>query len=292
MIKGSIVALVTPMNSQGAIDYQALKNLIEFHVDNGTQGVVPVGTTGESPTVGNTEHVEVIQKTVEYVKGRMTVIAGTGSNSTHEAIKQTLAAKSYGVDACLSVAPYYNKPTQKGLKLHFEAIANETKTPIFLYNVPHRTVSNISNDIVVQLAQNEYIVGIKDATGDLSVCKDLLNRCPDDFAIYSGDDETAHELMLLGGHGVISVSANIVPKQMQELCLAAMSDDKTKVSQINESLQLIHKAMGYQSNPIPVKWALNQMNLIGSGIRLPLHELDIEFHEATLSALRKNHVNL
>lgn len=292
MIKGSIVALITPMKASGDIDYQSLENLIEFHIENNTQAIVPVGTTGESPTVNNKEHYDIIKKTVELANGRIKVIAGTGSNSTNEAIAQTKAALDFGADACLSVVPYYNKPTQKGIFMHYEAIANSCKLPVILYNVPSRTIADMSNDTTLALAEISNIVGIKDATGDIVRAKDLIARAPKDFAIYSGDDGTAHELILAGGHGVISVTANVAPKQMQAVCEHAMQGEVDSVNAINKTLMALHNAMGIQSNPIPVKWAAYKMGLNSSFIRLPLHILDSEYHQQVVDALTLNNIKL
>ncbi len=281
MLQGSMVAIVTPMLDDGSLDLDALRVLIDWHDESGTDGIVIVGTTGESPTVDVAEHCLLIKTTVEHVAGRMAVIAGTGANSTSEAIELTANAKALGVDACLLVAPYYNKPTQEGLYQHYAAVAGAVDIPQILYNVPGRTGCDISNDTALRLAQIKNIVGIKDATGGIERGTDLILRAkliPEiaDFAIYSGDDATGAALMLLGGHGVISVTANVAPTLMSEMCKAAMAGDVKKACVINAKLFALHQKLFIEPNPIPVKWVLQQMGLIKTGIRLPMVNLSAQ----------------
>lgn len=285
MITGSIVAIVTPMHDDGSIDYDALKHLIDWHVDSGTAGIVIVGTTGESPTVTFEEHFQLIETTVKHVNKRIAVIAGTGANSTAEAIELQAYAKKVGADAGLSVVPYYNKPTQEGLYQHFKKIAESVDLPLILYNVPGRTVADLANDTVVRLSQVPGIVGLKDATGDLPRFTDLLKRVPARFAIYSGNDDSALALMMLGGHGVISVTANVAPKQMAQMCAAALKGDFAQARAINERLLSLHFKLFVESNPAPVKWALKEMGRIRGGIRLPLLPLSAQHHDAVRKAL-------
>ena len=287
MLQGSMVAIVTPMFDDGSLDLDALRALIDFHINAGTDGIVIVGTTGESPTVDVDEHCLLIQTTVEYVNGRIAVVAGTGANSTSEAIELTAKAKALGVDACLLVTPYYNKPTQEGLYQHFAAIAAAVDIPQILYNVPGRTSCDMSNDTVLRLASIKNIVGIKDATGGIERGTDLLLRAPKEFAIYSGDDATGMALMLLGSHGVISVTANVAPKLMHEMCVAAMTGNVKKACEINAKLFALHQKLFIEANPIPVKWVLQQMGLIKMGIRLPMVNLSPQFHDALCSAMRQ-----
>jgi 4-hydroxy-tetrahydrodipicolinate synthase len=287
MLQGSMVAIVTPMFDDGSLDLDALRALIDWHIDAGTDGIVIVGTTGESPTVDVAEHCLLIETTVKHAKGRVAVIAGTGANSTAEAIELTAKAKALGVDACLLVAPYYNKPTQEGLYQHFAAIATAVDVPQILYNVPGRTGCDITNDTVIRLAKVENIVGIKDATGGIERGTDLLLRTPKDFGIYSGDDATGIALMLLGGHGVISVTANVAPKLMHELCVAAMSGEVKKAREINAKLFALHQKLFVEANPTPVKWVLQQMGMIKMGIRLPMINLSIQYHDVMRAAMRQ-----
>lgn len=287
MLQGSMVAIVTPMFDDGSLDLDALRTLIDWHIDAGTDGIVVVGTTGESPTVDVAEHCLLIETTVEHAKGRVAVIAGTGANSTAEAIELTAKAKALGVDACLLVAPYYNKPTQEGLYQHFAAVAAAVAVPQILYNVPGRTGCDISNDTVIRLAAVNNIVGIKDATGGIERGTDLLLRAPKDFAIYSGDDATGMALMLLGGHGVISVTANVAPKLMHEMCVAAMGGEVKKACEINAQLFALHQKLFVEANPIPVKWALQQMGMIKAGIRLPMVNLSAQYHDVMRAAMRR-----
>ncbi len=287
MLQGSQVAIVTPMFDDGSLDLEALCALIDWHVEAGTDGIVIVGTTGESPTVDVDEHCLLIKTTVEHVKGRVAVVAGTGANSTSEAIALTAKAKALGVDACLLVTPYYNKPTQEGMYQHFAAVAAAVDIPQILYNVPGRTSCDMSNDTVVRLAAIKNIVGIKDATGGIERGTDLLLRAPKDFAIYSGDDATGMALMLLGGHGVISVTANVAPKLMHEMCVAAMAGEVKKACEINAKLFALHQKLFIEPNPIPVKWVLQQMGLIKTGIRLPMVNLSEQYHDVMRSAMRQ-----
>jgi 4-hydroxy-tetrahydrodipicolinate synthase len=297
MLQGSMVAIVTPMLGDGSLDLDALRALIDWHVEAGTDGIVIVGTTGESPTVDVAEHCLLIETTVEHVAGRVAVIAGTGANSTSEAIELTANAKALGVDACLLVAPYYNKPTQEGLYQHYAAIAGAVDIPQILYNVPSRTGCDISNDTALRLAQVKNIVGIKDATGGIERGTDLILRAklmPEigDFAIYSGDDATGVALMLLGGHGVVSVTANVAPKLMSEMCKAAMAGNVKKACEINAKLFALHQKLFIEPNPIPVKWVLQQMGLIKTGIRLPMVTLSAQYHDVLRAAMRQAEIIL
>ncbi len=286
MLKGSLVAIVTPMHVDGTLDIPALRSLIDWHVDEGTDGIVIVGTTGESPTVDVDEHCELIRVTVQQVAGRVPVIAGTGANSTREAIELTRSAETLGADACLLVAPYYNRPTQEGLYQHFKAVAEAVDIPQILYNVPGRTGCDIANDTTLRLAGLPNIVGIKDATGSIERNTDLIRRAPADFAIYTGDDATALACMLLGGHGVISVTANVAPKLMHEMCKAALNGELSHARQINEALFPLHKHLFVEANPIPVKWVLQQMGRIAEGIRLPLTPLSYAHHDTLRAAMQ------
>ena len=292
MFRGSMVALVTPMADDGAIDEKALESLIEFHIDNGTDAIVAVGTTGESATLDEEEHCYVIRRTVKAVQGRIPVIAGTGSNSTQEAIDLTRCAKDAGADACLLVSPYYNKPTQEGLFLHHKAIAEAVDIPQILYNVPGRTAVDMIPDTVIRLAAIENIIGVKEATGEVQRCRDILAAVPENFDIYSGDDASAMDLMLAGAHGVISVTTNVVPKAMHDMCEAALAGDKAKAKTINESLLALHTDLFVEANPIPVKWALFEMGHIGKGIRLPLTILSAPYHDTIRAALKQANVTV
>ncbi|MER2511680.1 MAG: 4-hydroxy-tetrahydrodipicolinate synthase [Nitrosomonas ureae] len=286
MFKGSLVAIVTPMDEEGGLDLDRFRSLLDFHINQGTDGVVVVGTTGESPTVDFDEHHLLMRTAVDHVAGRIPVIAGTGANSTREAIDLSIFAKNSGVDACLSVAPYYNKPTQEGLYQHFKTIAEAVDIPHILYNVPGRTVTDIHNDTALRLAQVPNIVGIKDATGNIGRGCDLLLRAPSGFCIYSGDDISALALLLLGGHGVISVTANVAPKMMHEMCMAALSGEINTAISLNNKLLRLHTDLFIEANPIPVKWAVTQMGLIHSGIRLPLTPLSAQYHELIREAMQ------
>jgi 4-hydroxy-tetrahydrodipicolinate synthase len=286
MITGSLVAIVTPMHEDGSLDIQSLRALIDWHVDQGTNAIVAVGTTGESPTVDVDEHLELIRVSVEQAAGRIPVIAGTGANSTLEAVELTLEAAKLGAQASLQVVPYYNKPTQEGLYEHFKTIAERVDIPIILYNVPGRTVADLAHDTTMRLAQIPNIVGIKDATGNLERGQWLLHDAPRNFAIYSGDDGTAVALMLLGGHGNISVTANVVPGLMSELCALAMSGDARQAAALQSRLLPLHRAMFVEANPIPVKWALARMGKMEHGIRLPLVGLSKPSQAVVESALK------
>ncbi|MBK1679494.1 4-hydroxy-tetrahydrodipicolinate synthase [Rhodocyclus tenuis] len=287
MITGSIVAIVTPMHEDGSLDYDGLRRLIDFHVQEGTDAIVIVGTSGESPTVTVDEHHALIRVAVEHSAGRIPVIAGAGANSTAEAIALTRFAKEAGADAALSVTPYYNKPTQEGLYRHFAAIAEAVDLPIILYNVPGRTVADLANDTVLRLAQIPNIVGIKDATGNIERGLDLIARAPADFAVYSGDDPSACALILLGAKGDISVVANVAPRLMHEMCAAALAGDLALARELNFRLLGLHRQLFCEANPIPVKWACEQLGLIGGGIRLPLTPLSAACHERVRAALRQ-----
>ncbi|MBN8502505.1 MAG: 4-hydroxy-tetrahydrodipicolinate synthase [Sphingomonadales bacterium] len=287
MITGSLVAIVTPMQEDGSIDFAALQSLIDFHVREGSDGIVVVGTTGESPTVNVEEHCELIRFTVEKVAGRLPVIAGTGGNSTAEAIELTRFAKKAGAQAALSVVPYYNKPTQEGLYRHFRSIAEAVDIPVVLYNVPGRTVADMSNDTTLRLAEVDNIVGIKDATGNIDRACDLIVRAPKDFALYSGDDMTCMATILLGFHGTISVTANVAPRQMHEMCAAAAAGDAAKARELHFRLLGLHRDLFCEANPIPVKWAVQQMGLAPGGIRLPLTPLSESNRARVLAAMRQ-----
>lgn len=285
MITGSIVAIVTPMADDGSLDFPRFRSLIDHHVAEGTDGIVVVGTSGESPTVDMEEHCELIRFAVEHAAGRVPIIAGTGANSTAEAIELSKFAKEAGAVAGLSVVPYYNKPTQEGLYRHFRTIAEAVELPMILYNVPGRTVADMSNDTVLRLAQVPGIIGLKDATGDLVRGADLIQRAPKEFALYSGDDATTVAFILLGGHGCISVTANVAPRLMHEMCAAALAGDVVKAREIHYRLLGLHRNLFVEANPIPVKWAVQQLGLIGEGIRLPLTPLSAEFHARVRQAM-------
>lgn len=291
MFKGSLVAIVTPMFEDGKLDLESFRSLIDFHIEQGSDGIVVVGTTGESPTVDFEEHRLLMQVAVDHAAGRIPIIAGTGANSTREAIDLSVYAKDSGVDACLSVAPYYNKPTQEGLYQHFKAIAEAVDIPHILYNVPGRTVTDIADETTLRLAQIPNIIGIKDATGDIGRGSDLLRRAPPGFLIFSGDDISALALLLLGGHGVISVTANVVPRQMHEMCLAAIAGDFKTAQVINNKLLRLHKDLFVEANPIPVKWAVTEMGLMGTGIRLPLTPLSNQYHQRVREAMKLAQIN-
>ncbi len=288
MIKGSIVALVTPMTEDGHLDLPTLDKLLEWHIQQGTDALVAVGTTGESPTLSIEENCSIVDHVVKVINGRIPVIAGTGANSTSEAIEMTSAAKSSGADACLLVTPYYNKPSQKGLLAHHTAVAEAVDIPQILYNVPGRTACDMLPKTVKELSEVKNIVGIKEATGDLVRGKEVIDLCmTDDFHIYSGDDATAMDLMLMGAKGNISVTANIAPKAINELCTAAMSNDRKTAEAINHKLSVLNRCLFVESNPIPIKWAMKEMGLISSGIRLPLTELDEMYQGFLRSALEQ-----
>ena len=292
MIQGSIVALVTPMYENGAIDKESLKKLVEFHIGQGTDALVAVGTSGESATLNEDEHCDIIKCVVDYVGGRIPVIAGTGANSTTEATALTLKAKQVGADACLLVTPYYNKPTQEGLFLHYKAIAEAVDIPQILYNVPGRTACDMLPETVGRLSHISNIVGVKEATGELSRVKQIRDLTGSDFAIYSGDDATSREFCLLGGNGTITVTGNVAPCLVHEMILAAMAGNKDTALAIDTKLSALHKNLFIQSNPIPVKWAVAEMGLIGKGIRLPLTWLTEDCFEAVRGAMRQAEVIL
>lgn len=285
MITGSIVALVTPMAASGAVDWDALKKLVEMHIEKGTASIVAVGTSGESATLDPDEHLEVIGQIVKWVNGRIPVIAGTGANSTSEAIHLTKEAQRLGADAVLLVAPYYNKPTQEGLYLHHKAIAEAASIPQILYNVPGRTACDMLPETVARLAEIDNIVAIKEATGDIDRAREIIDLVGDKMVVYSGDDETAYELILAGGKGNISVTANVAPEQMAKLCQLALDGKAEEAKAYNDELMSLHNAMFLESNPIPVKWALHEMGLIGSAIRLPLTQLSEQYREPLRQAL-------
>jgi 4-hydroxy-tetrahydrodipicolinate synthase len=285
MIKGSIVAIVTPMNADGSLDIPAFRSLIDFHIEQGTDAIVVAGTSGESPTVDVHEHEQLIQVAVDHSARRIPVIAGTGANSTKEAIELAAFSKKAGADASLTVVPYYNKPTQEGLYQHFKAIAEAVEMPHILYNVPGRTVADMSNETVLRLAQIPNIVGIKDATGNIGRGTELLMRAPRDFAIYSGDDASTLAMILLGAHGAISVTANVAPKLMHEMCLAALNGDVEKAREINFRLLGLHLDLFVEANPIPVKWAVARMGKIKNYLRLPLTPLTVSSQSVVEKAM-------
>lgn len=290
MYAGSMVALVTPMDAEGSLDWDALSKLVDFHLENGTDAIVAVGTTGESATLDVNEHIDVIRRVVEQVNKRIPVIAGTGANSTREAVELTRNAKAAGADACLLVTPYYNKPTQEGLYQHFRHIAEAVAIPQILYNVPGRTACDMQADTVARLSKVGNIVGIKEATGDLQRARDILDRVSDDFMLLSGDDPTAVELILLGGKGNISVTANVAPRAMADLCAAALRGDGQTARALNEQLMPLHRNLFLEANPIPVKFALHEMGLMAEGIRLPLTWLSETCQDHVRQALRQSGV--
>jgi 4-hydroxy-tetrahydrodipicolinate synthase len=290
MIQGSIVAIVTPMHADGSLDLPGLKKLIDWHIAEGTDGIVIVGTTGESPTVTVEEHCELIKVAVEHTAKRIPIIAGTGGNSTVEAIELTRYAKEVGADASLQVVPYYNRPTQEGMYRHFRKIAESVDLPVILYNVPGRTVADMSNDTMLRLAQVPGIVGVKEATGNIGRGTDLLRQAPPSFAVYSGDDATAIALMLCGGKGNISVTANVAPRAMHDLCVAAMAGNVAEAVRINNRMLPLHNKLFVEPNPVPVKWAMAEMGLMPDGLRLPLAPLGDEWHETVRAALRESGV--
>lgn len=290
MIQGSIVALVTPMETDGTVDEERLIQLIEFHIDQNTDGIVAVGTTGESATLNEDEHCSVIRQIVEAVAGRIPVVAGTGANSTREAIDLTRKAKQVGADACLLVTPYYNKPTQEGLYQHYKTVAEAVDIPQILYNVPGRTACDMLAETVARLASVKNIVGIKEATGDLERAMQIQSLCGPDFPIYSGDDVTTREICLMGGQGVISVTSNVAPRLMHEMCAAAMAGDAVKAKELDDQLLGLHNDLFIESNPIPVKWAVSRMGFIKKGIRLPLTWLSKQYHGTVTEAMERAHV--
>ena len=291
MFRGSMVALVTPMHADGSVDFESLSRLVDFHVENNTSAIISMGTTGESATLDEKEHCEVIRRTVELANERIPIIAGTGANSTTEAITLTRCAMQAGVDACLLVTPYYNKPTQEGLYLHHKKIAEEVPVPQILYNVPGRTACDMLPETVARLAEVSNIIGIKEATGDLQRLKEIQALCGDNFDLYSGDDATGTEFMLQGGHGVISVTTNVAPKAMADMCEAALAGERDKALQLNSPLEGLHEKLFVEANPIPVKWALQEMAMISAGIRLPLTPLAEKYHDDVRAALLKAGIN-
>ena len=290
MIQGSIVALVTPMFDNGDVDKDSLGKLVEFHIEQGTDAIVAMGTTGESATLDESEHMDVVKSIVDYAAGRLPIIAGTGANSTSEAITLTKAAKNVGVDACLLVTPYYNKPTQEGLYLHYKAIAEAVDIPQILYNVPGRTACDMLPETIGRLAKIANIVGVKEATGDLSRVSVIRGLCGDDFALYTGDDASSCEFCLLGGNGTITVSGNVAPRLVHEMITAATSGDRETSTSIDANLTGLHTQLFIQSNPIPVKWAVAEMGLMGKGIRLPLTWLTEECFEEVRTAMQQARV--
>ncbi len=286
MFSGSMVALVTPMRADGSLDSDCLKTLVEFHISNGTDAIVAMGTTGESATLTVKEHCAVIEQVVKQVNGRIPVIAGTGANSTSEAIELTQYAKDLGVDAALLVTPYYNKPTQEGLYLHYKAIAEAVDIPQILYNVPGRTACDLLPETVARLAPIPNIIGIKEATGELARVEQIKSLCGDNIELYTGEDANTVEFILLGGQGVISVTANVAPAKMHDMCAAALAGDADKARQINADLALLHERLFLEANPIPVKWALMEMDLIPTGIRLPMTILSEAYHQPVREALQ------
>jgi len=290
MIVGSIVAIVTPMNKSGAIDWAALERLVDFHVDNGTSAIVAVGTTGESATLPVDEHMEVLRQVIARSAGRIPIIAGTGANSTAEALELTQMAKQANADACLIVTPYYNKPSQEGLYQHHQLIADSVDIPQMLYNVPGRTACDMLPDTIERLASHANIVAHKEATGCMDRARELIDRCGDQLALYSGDDATAAEFILLGGKGDISVVANVAPRKMADMCAAALQGDAETARRLSDELSALSRDLFIEANPIPVKWALQEMGMIQEGLRLPLTPFDPQYHEIVRQALRKAEV--
>ncbi|MGB0899396.1 MAG: 4-hydroxy-tetrahydrodipicolinate synthase [Psychrobium sp.] len=291
MFSGSIVALVTPFDDNGDVDYQQLEKLVEFHIQQGTDGIVAVGTTGESTTLSHDEHIKVVKQVVSYVNGRIPVIGGNGSNSTSEAVELTKRLNDSGVDAMLGVTPYYNKPPQRGLVEHYKAVANVTDIPQILYNVPGRTQCDLLPETVAELSKVKNIIGIKEATGNLSRLSEIKALCDNDFLLFSGDDDTGLEFMLQGGHGVISVTNNVAPKLMSDLCRHALVGEREQAELINSKLKSLHSHLFVEANPIPVKWCVAQIGAISNGqLRLPLVELSSEYHELLNSAMREAQV--
>lgn len=287
MITGSIVAIVTPMHDDGSLDLEAFRNLVDFHIREKTDAIVVVGTTGESPSVDVDEHCQLIEIAVKHSAGRIPIIAGTGANSTKEAIYLTQRAKDAGADAGLSVVPYYNKPSQEGLYQHYRSIAEAVELPLILYNVPGRTVADMSNDTILRLAQVPGIIGVKDATGNIDRAWDLIARAPAGFALYSGDDMTCMATILMGYHGNISVTANVAPRAMHDMCVAAAAGNAAEAVRINRPLIGLHRHLFCEANPIPVKWAVAEMGLMSHGLRLPLTPLAPAFHERVRAAMKQ-----
>lgn len=287
MFKGSMVAIATPMHEDGSVDFESLDKLVEFHLDNNTDVIIPAGTTGESATLDHDEHCAVIKRVVDQVKGRVPVIGGTGANSTWEAISLTRCAAEAGVDACLLVTPYYNKPTQEGLYQHYKKVAEEVDIPQILYNVPGRTACDMLPETVARLSKITNIIGVKEASGELDRGIKIRELCGPDFMIVSGEDCQAMESILAGGQGVISVTANVAPRLMHDMCQAALAGDREKAQELNAKIEDLHRDLFIESNPIPAKWSLHEMGLIPSGLRLPLTPLDNQYHDVLRSALKK-----
>lgn len=286
MFTGSMVAIVTPMFEDGRVDYDALARLVDFHLENGTDVIIPAGTTGESATLDHKEHCEVIKRVVDQVNGRVPVVGGTGANSTWEAISLTQCAAEAGADACLLVTPYYNKPTQEGLYQHYRKIAEEVDIPQILYNVPGRTACDMLPETVIRLATIDNIIGVKEASGVMTRGVQIKQACGDDFMVVTGEDAQAMEAILAGGQGVISVTANVAPRLMHEMCMAALAGDRQKAQEIDAKLVELHRTLFIESNPIPAKWSLCEMGLISAGIRLPLTELAEQYHAEVRNALK------
>lgn len=287
MFRGSMVALVTPMSNEGIVDFDSLGQLLDWHVEQGTDAIVTMGTTGESATLDESEHCQVIREVVKMINGRIPVIAGTGANSTTEAITLTDCAKQAGADAALLVTPYYNKPTQLGLYLHHKAVAEAVDIPQILYNVPGRTACDMLPETVARISEIPGIVGVKEATGDLSRLEQIRNLCGDSFGIFSGDDATGCEFMLSGGNGVISVTSNVAPAAMHDMCEYALAGNREQAEAVNSQLEMLHDRLFLEANPIPVKWALAEMGKIPEGIRLPLTWLSEEFHAPLKEAMNQ-----
>ena len=286
MFKGSLVALVTPFDDNNRVDYASLKRLIDFHVERGTDGLVVAGTTGESATLSRSEHIELVGRAIEIARGRLPIIAGTGSNSTAQTIDLSLAVADPGIAAYLVVVPYYNKPTQEGLAQHFTAVADAVARPVMMYNVPGRTVADMLPDTVARLAEHDNIFGIKEATGDIDRLKQIQALVDDSFMLYSGDDFTVLPFIEQGGHGVVTVSGNVAPEQVSRLCKLALAGQRQEAAALDETLQPLNKALFVESNPIPVKWAVSEMGLMEPHIRLPLTPYSEQFHDQMRSAMR------
>ncbi len=292
MFKGSLIALATPFDADNGVDYEALKRLIDFHVSEGSDGLVIAGTTGESATLDRSEHAQLIRNAADIVDGRLPVIAGTGSNSTAQTIKLSQEVEAYGIDAHLMVAPYYNKPMQEGIFQHFASIADAVDKPVMLYNVPGRTVTDILPETVARLAAHPNIFGIKEATGDMERLQQIQALVGEDFMLYSGDDFTAMEFMEKGGHGVVSVCGNVAPRLSADMCRAALAGESEKARELDALLQPLNKALFVESNPIPLKWALAEMGLISPGIRLPLTPYSEEHHDQMRQAITNAGITL
>lgn len=285
MFSGSMVALVTPMRDDGSLDYDSLQKLVDFHVENGTDGIVAVGTTGESATLSVSEHTDVIKAVVRFADGRIPIIAGTGGNATSEAIELSEAAKDLGVDAVLLVTPYYNRPTQEGLYLHFKTIAEAVDIPQILYNVPSRTACDLQPETVGRLSRIPNIIGVKEATGDVRRVQFINELTDDDFELYTGEDANTADFILAGGQGVISVTANVAPRAMHDMCMAALAGDAERAGELNDLLAPLHQNLFVETNPIPVKWALHEMGMMSGGIRLPMTVLSEQYHQPVRDAL-------